>query len=137
MNSRDGWRRVTFGDVVRKVKETADPESSGLERYVAGEHMDTNELQITRWGAIGDGYLGPALHRRFRSGQVLYGSRRTYLRKVALADFDGHLREHDVRLRDQGSEHSPARVAAVRDAGRVLPRSLDRPIERLGQSVHQ
>jgi type I restriction enzyme S subunit len=80
---------VKFGDVVRHVKETADPESSGLERYVAGEHMDTDQLQITRWGAIGDGYLGPAFHRRFRSGQVLYGSRRTYLRKVALADFDG------------------------------------------------
>ena len=42
----------------------ADPESSGLERYVAGEHMDTDELQITRWGTIGDGYLGPAFHRR-------------------------------------------------------------------------
>lgn len=89
MSSRDGWRRVKFGDVVRQVKETADPEASGLERYVAGEHMDTDELQITRWGTIGDGYLGPAFHRRFRSGQVLYGSRRTYLRKVALADFDG------------------------------------------------
>jgi type I restriction enzyme S subunit len=60
-----------------------------LERYVAGEHMDTDELQIKRWGTIGDGYLGPAFHRRFRNGQVLYGSRRTYLRKVAVADFDG------------------------------------------------
>lgn len=89
MSSRDGWRRVKFGDVVRHVKEKVDPESSELERYVAGENMDTDELQITRWGTIGDGYLGPAFHRRFRSGQVLYGSRRTYLRKVALADFDG------------------------------------------------
>jgi type I restriction enzyme S subunit len=89
MTFRDGRRRVRFGDVVRQVKDGADPESSGLVRYVAGEHMDTDELQITRWGTIGDGYLGPAFHRHFRSGQVLYGSRRTYLRKVALADFDG------------------------------------------------
>jgi type I restriction enzyme S subunit len=78
-----------FGEVVRQVKETADPETSGLERYVAGEHMTTDELQIRTWGTIGDGYLGPAFHRRFHNGQVLYGSRRTYLRKVALADFDG------------------------------------------------
>jgi type I restriction enzyme S subunit len=89
MSSRKEWRRVKFGDVVRQVKDTADPETSGLERYVAGEHMDTDELQITRWGTIGDGYLGPAFHRRFSNGQVLYGSRRTYLRKVALADFGG------------------------------------------------
>ena len=80
---------MTLGDVVRHVKEEVDPETSGLTRYVAGEHMETDELKISRWGEIGDGYLGPAFNRRFRAGQVLYGLRRTYLRKVALAEFDG------------------------------------------------
>ena len=84
-----GWRRVTFGDVVRQSKEKADPETSGLERYVAGDHMDTDDLRLRRWGEIGSGYLGPAFHMRFKLGQVLYGSRRTYLRKVAVAEFDG------------------------------------------------
>lgn len=84
-----GWRMVRFGDVVRNVKETVDPEESGLERYIAGEHMDTDDLHIRRWGIIGDGYLGPAFHRKFSAGQVLYGSRRTYLRKVAIPGFDG------------------------------------------------
>lgn len=86
---KPGWRQVKFGDVVRQVKEKVDPETSGLERYVAGDHMDTDDLRIRRWGEIGSGYLGPAFHMRFRPGQVLYGSRRTYLRKVAVADFDG------------------------------------------------
>ncbi len=85
----DGWRMVTFGDAAKQLKEDADPESGELERYVAGEHMNTDDLRIRSWGTIGDGYLGPAFHRRFRSGQILYGSRRTYLRKVAVADFDG------------------------------------------------
>lgn len=80
---KQGWRQVKFGDVVRQVKERVDPETSGLERYVAGDHMDTDDLRIRRWGEIGSGYLGPAFHMRFRPGQVLYGSRRTYLRKVA------------------------------------------------------
>ena len=31
-----GWRTVTFGDVVRQTKVDANPESSGLERYIAG-----------------------------------------------------------------------------------------------------
>lgn len=83
------WRTVRFGDVVRNVKVDADPATSGLERYVAGEHMDTDDLHIRRWGTVGDGYLGPAFHRKFVQGQVLYGSRRTYLRKVAVAEFDG------------------------------------------------
>ncbi len=51
--------------------------------------MDSNDLRLRRWGEIGSGYLGPAFHMRFKPGQVLYGSRRTYLRKVAVADFEG------------------------------------------------
>ncbi len=86
---KPGWRWVKFGDVVRQCKEKADPETSGLERYIAGDHMDTDDLRLRRWGDIGSGYLGPAFHMRFKPGQVLYGSRRTYLRKVAIADFEG------------------------------------------------
>lgn len=84
-----GWRQVKFGEVVRQVKDKVDPGTSGLERFIAGEHMDTDDLRIRRWGDIGSGYLGPAFHMRFRPGHVLYGSRRTYLRKVAVPDFEG------------------------------------------------
>ncbi len=87
--ARKGWTRVSFGDVVRQVKDKVDSETAGLDRYIAGEHMDTDDLRLRRWGEIGSGYLGPAFHMRFKPGQVLYGSRRTYLRKVALADFEG------------------------------------------------
>jgi type I restriction enzyme S subunit len=86
---KPGWKRVKFGEVVRQVKTKVNPETSGLERYIAGEHMDTDDLRIRRWGDVGDGYLGPAFHMHFKPGQVLYGSRRTYLRKVAVADFEG------------------------------------------------
>lgn len=86
---KPGWHWVRFGDVVHQCKQKADPETSGLERYIAGDHMDTDDLRLRRWGKIGSGYLGPAFHMRFKPGQVLYGSRRTYLRKVAVASFDG------------------------------------------------
>ncbi len=86
---KPGWKTVKFGDVVRQVKDRVDPKESGLTRYIAGEHMTTDDLRLRRWGDIDDGYLGPAFHMRFKPGQVLYGSRRTYLRKVAVADFEG------------------------------------------------
>ncbi|WBC04333.1 restriction endonuclease subunit S [Micromonospora sp. WMMA1976] len=70
-------------------RERVDPNSGKIDRYVAGEHMESDDLKVHRWGQVGDGYLGPAFHRRFRPGQVLYGSRRAYLRKVAVAEFDG------------------------------------------------
>lgn len=83
------WKRVSLGDVAAVSKEKVDPSNGSVERYIAGEHMDTDDLKIHRWGDAVDDDLGPAFHRRFHPGQVLYGSRRTYLRKVAVADFDG------------------------------------------------
>ncbi len=87
--NRKKWTPVRFGDVVTFVKDTVDPDSGELDRYVAGEHMETENVHIRQWGTVGDGYLGPAFIRRFRKGQVLYGSRRTYLKKVAVAEFEG------------------------------------------------
>ncbi len=86
---KSAWKRVTLGEVAATSKEKVDPHDGTVERYVAGEHMDTDDLKIHRWGDPGEVDLGPAFHLRFRPGQVLYGSRRTYLRKVAVADFDG------------------------------------------------
>lgn len=86
---KSSWNRVVLGDVASASKEKVDPTDGTVHRYVAGEHMDSNDLKLNRWGDVGDMDLGPAFHRRFRPGQVLYGSRRTYLRKVAVAEFDG------------------------------------------------
>lgn len=86
---RTAWTRVRLGDVVNQSKDKVDPADGSVERYVAGSHMSTDDLKIHSGGCVTDGYLGPAFHRRFRPGQVLYGSRRTYLRKVAVAEFDG------------------------------------------------
>jgi type I restriction enzyme S subunit len=83
------WPLVRFGDVVLDVKATVDRDTTKLTRFVAGEHMDSDDVHLRRWGELNGDYLGPAFHRGFRKGQVLYGSRRTYLRKVAVAPFDG------------------------------------------------
>lgn len=86
---KSAWKRVSLGEVAAASREKVDPSGGSVERFVAGEHMDTDDLKIHRWGDTAEVDLGPAFHRRFRPGQVLYGSRRTYLRKVAVADFDG------------------------------------------------
>ncbi|MCI5072841.1 restriction endonuclease subunit S [bacterium] len=85
----EGWRIVKFGDVAKECKEKVDRDNNPFEKYVAGGDMDSENLRISRWGVFGDDYVGPAFHRVFRKGQILYGSRRTYLKKVAVADFDG------------------------------------------------
>ena len=82
-------RRVKFGDVVREVKEKIDRDNNPYEYYVAGDHMDSEDLKIRRYGRFDTDDVGPAFVRVFKPGQVLYGSRRTYLKKVCYADFAG------------------------------------------------
>ncbi|MDD3925985.1 MAG: restriction endonuclease subunit S, partial [bacterium] len=86
---KPGWRVVKFGDVVHQCKESVDRDNNPFERYIEGGHMNSEDIHIRRWGDFGEDYVGPAFHRIFRKGQVLYGSRRTYLKKVAVAEFDG------------------------------------------------
>lgn len=83
------WKRVALRDVVRHVTDRVDPETSGLERFLAGEHIPSDDLAITRWGVIGQDPIGPMFYKRFKPGHVLYVSRRTYLRKVAVPEFEG------------------------------------------------
>ena len=80
---------VRFGDVVREVKTNIDRNTDTHEFYIAGEHMDSNNIHLTRRGTFEGSDVGPAFIRLFKPGQVLYGSRRTYLKKVAVADFEG------------------------------------------------
>ena len=80
---------VKFGDIVRDVKINVDRENNPYEHYVAGDHMDSEDLTIHRYGSFETDDVGPAFTRIFKPGQILYGSRRTYLKKVAVADFEG------------------------------------------------
>ncbi|WP_338618283.1 restriction endonuclease subunit S [Pigmentiphaga sp. CHJ604] len=82
-----GWRRVSFGDVVRLSKgRSKDPLGDGLERFVGLEHLEPGDLRIRAWGDVAD---GTTFTNRFEPGQVLFGKRRAYQRKVAVADFAG------------------------------------------------
>lgn len=78
------WQTVKFGDVVRNVNENVrDPLAAGLERYVGLDHLDPESLHIRRWGDVAD---GTTFTRKFAAGQVLFGKRRAYQRKVAVSE---------------------------------------------------
>lgn len=84
---KPGWTKVKFGEVVRLCKDRSpDPLADGLERYVGLEHIEPEDLRLLRWGLVADGITFTS---RFKPGQVLFGKRRAYQRKVAVADFEG------------------------------------------------
>jgi type I restriction enzyme S subunit len=85
--SKADWRRVKFGDVVRLSKaRSQDPLTDGFDRYVGLEHLEPGDLRIRTWGNVVDGVTFTSI---FKPGQVLFGKRRAYQRKVAVANFSG------------------------------------------------
>ena len=84
---KPGWRQVKFGDVVQLSKaRSQDPLTDGIERYVGLEHLEPGDLRIRSWGNVADGVTFTSV---FKPRQVLFGKRRAYQRKVAVADFSG------------------------------------------------
>ncbi len=83
--NRKNWSRVRFGEVVENINETCEPEATGLEWFIGLEHLEPGSLHIRAWGNVAD---GTTFTRRCRPGQVLFGKRRAYQRKVAVAEFD-------------------------------------------------
>ncbi len=85
---KDGWQIVKFGEIAKEVKSTTkDPAEDGLEFYVGLEHLDPQSLRIARKGIIAED--NPSFTRRFSAGQILFGKRRCYQKKAAVADFEG------------------------------------------------
>ncbi len=105
---RTGWKRVRFGDVVENLNETCEPAEAGLERFVAMDHLEPGSLHVRSWGNVAD---GTTFTRRSRPGQVLFGKRRAYQRKVAVAEFEAVV-SGDIY------------VLAPKDTQRLLPELL-------------
>src|SRR5271157_4108702 len=79
--------RVKFSSVISLSSvRTSDPLAAGIERFVGLEHIEPENLYIRSWGYVAD---GTTFTNTFKYGQVLFGKRRAYLRKVAVAEFDG------------------------------------------------
>ena len=76
---------MKFGEVVRLGKERCAPLADGIERYIGLEHIEPGDLRVRSWGDVSD---GTTFTTRVRPGHVLFGKRRAYQRKVAVADFD-------------------------------------------------
>ena len=105
---RTTWKHVNFGDVVENCNETCEPAEAGLERFVGMEHLEPGSLHVRSWGNVAD---GTTFTRRCRPGQVLFGKRRAYQRKVAVAEFEAVV-SGDIY------------VLAPKDTQRLLPELL-------------
>lgn len=75
--------RVKLGDVAQEYKATVK-DSSNLP-IVGLEHLTPGEIALERW----DEGTENTFTKGFKKGQMLFGRRRAYLKKAAVAPFDG------------------------------------------------
>ena len=83
-------------EIAINSKEKKKPTEEDKYTYIGLEHLDTGSLTVSRWGSeiapTGDKLV-------MRKGDVLFGKRRAYQKKVAIAPFDGIFSAHGMVLR--------------------------------------
>ena len=96
--------RYRFDQIAENSTAKKKPEESDRNRYVGLEHLDPGALEVTRWGAEvapkGDKLL-------MKKGDVLFGRRRAYQKKVGIAPFDGIFSAHGMVLRPKADVVDP------------------------------
>lgn len=89
-------KKYKFDDMVVNSTARKKPEDSDRLHYIGLEHINPDTFEVSRWGAdaapIGDKLI-------MKKGDLLFGKRRAYQRKVAIAPFDGIFSAHGMVLR--------------------------------------
>ena len=76
--------KVLLGDVAKERKEVCKGSKAGLP-IVGLEHLTPGEITLSAWSDDGEN----TFTKIFRQGDMLFGRRRAYLKKAAVAPFDG------------------------------------------------
>ncbi len=88
--------KYQFEEIAINSTEKKKPTEEDKYTYLGLEHLDTGTLKVSRIGAdvapIGEKLV-------MRKGDVLFGKRRAYQKKVAIAPFDGIFSAHGMVLR--------------------------------------
>lgn len=85
--SKENSIKTTLGGIANEIRENnKTPLENGIERFVGLEHIEPGNLTITGFGNVAD---GTTFTKTFKTGDVLFGRRRAYLKKAAHADFNG------------------------------------------------
>lgn len=88
--------KFRFEEIAINSTEKKKPVESDKYTYLGLEHLDSGTLKVTRFGSeiapIGEKLV-------MKKGDVLFGKRRAYQKKVAIAPFDGIFSAHGMVLR--------------------------------------
>ena len=88
--------KYKFTEIAINSTEKKKPTEADKATYIGLEHLDSGTLTVSRWGSevapIGEKLI-------MKKGDVLFGKRRAYQKKVGIAPFDGIFSAHGMVLR--------------------------------------
>ncbi len=132
--SKAGWTRVRFDQIATQINDRIDnPAEAGVERYVGLEHLDPDSLRIRRWGEPTD---VESTKLRFQPGDIIFGKRRVYQRKVAMADFEGICSAHAMVLRAKPGAVLPELLPFFMQSDLFMERALSISVGSLSPTIN-
>lgn len=85
--SDENCKTCKFGDATDCIEQhDKKPLENGITRFIGLENIEPENFDLQGFGNIEN---GTTFTKRFATGDVLFGKRRAYLKKVAVSDFDG------------------------------------------------
>jgi type I restriction enzyme, S subunit len=132
--SNSPHQTVRFDEMAVLAKERIDnPAEAGVDHYVGLEHLDKDSLKIMRWGVPTDVNATKLL---FKSGDIIFGRRRVYLRKIAVADFDGICSAHAMVLRARPEVTLPEFLPFFMQSDTFMNRALEISVGSLSPTIN-
>ncbi|MGO7864969.1 hypothetical protein ACC676_25725 [Rhizobium ruizarguesonis] len=125
---------MRFDQIAKQINDRVDnPAEAGVERYVGLEHLDTDSLRIRRWGEPTD---VESTKLRFQPGDIIFGKRRVYQRKVGVADFEGICSAHAMVLRARPGAVLPEFLPFFMQSDLFMERALSISVGSLSPTIN-
>lgn len=131
---KPGWKIWRFDQMATNVNVRIDnPSESGMEHYVGLEHLDADSLKIRRWGTPSD---VEATKLMFKKGDIIFGRRRAYQRKLGVAEFDGICSAHAMVLRAKPDVVMPKFLPFFMQSDLFMNRAVEISVGSLSPTIN-
>ena len=131
---KPGWKIWRFDQMATNVNVRIDnPSESGMEHYVGLEHLDADTLKIRRWGTPDE---VEATKLMFKTGDIIFGRRRAYQRKLGVAEFDGICSAHAMVLRAKSEVVLPELLPFFMQSDLFMGRAVEISVGSLSPTIN-
>jgi len=116
--NKEIWKKAIFGHIVENINvHDKEPISNGINRFISLDHINPGSFKLLRWGDLKT--ESTTFSKVFKSGDTLFGKRRSYLKKVAVANFDG-ICSGDILVFRSKNEFSPRLIPFIVASDRFI-----------------